>query len=245
VRPVAGNEPFNTTTALRLALFSAITHCGLESVQEWSCAGCKLVPNCHVYATFKNNVTDTGFVVYDPSTDSVVVAYIGTYNLQTLFQDFELTRTHFPNTTGDVHVHKGWYDGWRDLRGLVFMGVASALDSHPNATVWCTGHSLGGSLAELTAVDLAVSLDLPVRSYTFGTPRVGNEAWAALVAQSLVAYYRVTHRQDLIPLYPPRSAGYHHPTQEVWYDNDTGTSCVSRCFFFSLRFLIVFNPTDT
>lgn len=45
------------------------------------------------------------------------------------------------------------------------------------------GHSLGGALAELDA--LFLTLNLPsttsVRAVTYGTPRVGNPAFAALI----------------------------------------------------------------
>jgi hypothetical protein len=121
-----------------------------------------------------------------------------------------------------------------ELRPGVLAAIASTAKAHPSASIWITGHSLGGSLAELSAVDASLELNRTVNLYSFGTPRVGNDAWAALVEQVLAVRFRVTHRQDLIPLYPPRSAGYQHPTTEVWFDNDSGVLLRTVCLFVSL-----------
>jgi len=45
-----------------------------------------------------------------------------------------------------------------------------------------TGHSLGGALASICAMDLIVSGQIPAERlmiYTLGQPRVGDPAWAA------------------------------------------------------------------
>ena len=46
-----------------------------------------------------------------------------------------------------------------------------------------TGHSLGGALAQLAAHDIAVAaveqgMDIRIGCYTYGSPRVGNHAFA-------------------------------------------------------------------
>ena len=46
-----------------------------------------------------------------------------------------------------------------------------------------TGHSLGGALAQLAAHDIAIAaaeqdLDIRIGCYTYGSPRVGNHAFA-------------------------------------------------------------------
>lgn len=45
------------------------------------------------------------------------------------------------------------------------------------------GHSLGGALAELDALYLTLNLpsDTSIKAITYGTPRVGNPAFAALI----------------------------------------------------------------
>eukprot|EP00698_Gefionella_okellyi_P003396 TRINITY_DN13178_c0_g1_i2.p1 TRINITY_DN13178_c0_g1~~TRINITY_DN13178_c0_g1_i2.p1 ORF type:complete len:279 (+),score=26.82 TRINITY_DN13178_c0_g1_i2:85-921(+) len=212
---------YNVTDSLDMVVFSAISHCARDKIDSWTCDGCKQVPGFKVISTFRNEWTDLGFIGVDVLRNRIIASYIGTYNFQTVIQDFALGRTHFPNTSGEVLVHDGWYHGWMELRKLVTTNISNALRDYPTASVWVTGHSLGGSMAEICSVDLALQLGVPVHVYGFGTPRVGNTAWAELVEKTLTTHFRVTHSRDLIPLYPPRWAGYHHPATEIWYDNDT------------------------
>jgi predicted lipase len=44
--------------------------------------------------------------------------------------------------------------------------------------VFCTGHSLGGALATLCALEMRQRLGLRVELYTFGSPRVGSPQFA-------------------------------------------------------------------
>jgi hypothetical protein len=78
--------------------------------------------------------------------------------------------------------------------------------SGPNAphALFITGHSLGGALATLALNELLLdsvplgNVDMAV--YTYGTPRVGNQAFATKVFEESrardIPYYRFVHRQD-------------------------------------------------
>jgi predicted lipase len=59
----------------------------------------------------------------------------------------------------------------------VLGAVTAFLKSYPSAKVLCTGHSLGGALAGLAALDLKrlhlIGSGLSV--YTFGQPRFGDK----------------------------------------------------------------------
>jgi hypothetical protein len=80
------------------------------------------------------------------------------------------------------------------------------------------GHSLGGALAELDA--LMFRLHLPaavaIKAVTFGTPRVGNQAYANFFdAHLLGSFVRVNHELDPVPIVPGRALGFAHPSGEV------------------------------
>lgn len=61
--------------------------------------------------------------------------------------------------------------------------------------------------------------------YTFGMPRIGNEALATLIHDrirnfrndtlTVAHFYRVTHGRDLVPLLPPRQFDFVHTGDEV------------------------------
>lgn len=70
--------------------------------------------------------------------------------------------------------------------------------------VVCTGHSLGGALATLGAY-WAKHVAFPeaeVACYTFGSPRVGNDEFAAAFAASIPECYRCIHADDPVTAVP-------------------------------------------
>ncbi|OBT59565.1 hypothetical protein VE04_00102 [Pseudogymnoascus sp. 24MN13] len=60
--------------------------------------------------------------------------------------------------------------------------------------------------------------------YTYGSPRVGNGAFASWVSAPLGVAARVTHVNDPVPRLPPMLiAGYRHTTPEYWLSNGSAT----------------------
>lgn len=64
-----------------------------------------------------------------------------------------------------------------------------------------TGHSLGGALASICAVDVVVEQLLrgeDVILYSYGALRNGDQAFATLV-DNYVDHFRVVHGEDIVP----------------------------------------------
>ena len=103
-----------------------------------------------------------------------------------------------PVIGGSVLVHEGF------LKGLdsVWQQISRKLDEI-TSPLFYTGHSLGAALATLAA-----SRRSPRAVYTFGSPRVGNDAFVS-VLQS-VPVYRIVDGSDMIPTLPPEVMGYRH-----------------------------------
>ena len=68
-----------------------------------------------------------------------------------------------------------------------------------------TGHSLGAALATLAA-----AIQSNVHLYTFGSPRVGNEAFRDAVAAIAVRAERYIDNRDLVCRLPSERFGYRH-----------------------------------
>ena len=57
--------------------------------------------------------------------------------------------------------------------------------------------------------------------YTFGSPRVGNQAWTDYINTILPQgwHQRVVHYNDVVPHLPMSEMGFNHCGDEVWYFN--------------------------
>lgn len=86
--------------------------------------------------------------------------------------------------------------------------------------IYVTGHSLGGALALLAALELKRQGFNIAQVYTFGQPRVGNAAFKRLYEKSLGdRTYRLVYREDIVPrvpLLPAWSDPYRHAAGEVF-----------------------------
>jgi hypothetical protein len=74
-------------------------------------------------------------------------------------------------------------------------------------------------LATIAALDIHNLFGHVDHLYTFGQPRVGNEAFATYVTASIPERYRVIHYADIVPHVPPMiPIPYAHFSNEIWYD---------------------------
>ncbi|KAK0105444.1 hypothetical protein ONS96_004831 [Cadophora gregata f. sp. sojae] len=62
--------------------------------------------------------------------------------------------------------------------------------------------------------------------YSYGSPRVGNAAFASFVTAQEGVNYRMTHENDPVPQIPPTWIGYEHTSAEYWLANGTATTDV-------------------
>lgn len=104
---------------------------------------------------------------------------------------------------------------WQETSAAVLASVQSARAANPSYRVVATGHSLGGAVATLAAAYLRRS-GIPADLYTYGSPRVGNPAFASFVTAQAGAEWRVTHGADPVPRLPPAAWGYQHTVPEYW-----------------------------
>ncbi|SBS40090.1 Lipase (class 3) [Marinomonas spartinae] len=98
---------------------------------------------------------------------------------------------------GGQMVHAGFYKVFASLKN----SLRSYIAAHNPQYIHCIGHSLGGAIATITASWIKHELNIPVSIYTFGAPRVGCEAYAKQVKNS-IPVYRVTHGTDIVPMIP-------------------------------------------
>lgn len=214
----AAAPSYNASVARTLALYASATQCNASALAAWDCPACLAA----------NAAFEVSRIVYDAPTDSlavvgwdaalpavlVVFRATMTASLVDWLEDFALWQTGFAGAPGcpagaACAVHAGFDAVFGALSGEVLAAAAAAAGAHPGAGVLVAGHSLGGALATLGGGALAASGAAPVEGvYTFGSPRVGNAAFALHYYDALLGNvtWRVTHALDAVPQFPPRCA---------------------------------------
>ena len=191
----------------------------------------------------------------DPSQRGIVVAFRGTYSLTNTIVDLSTVPQEYvpyPQDPEDPDngdgggdgkekekkakikcnnctVHMGFMSSWRVARDVVLPALKAAKEKRPGYPVRLVGHSLGGAVAALAALELKVGLgwqDVVVT--TFGEPRVGNQGLVDYLDEAFglkdssetkgeeLAYRRVTHVGDPVPLLPLTEWGFRSHAGEVF-----------------------------
>lgn len=74
------------------------------------------------------------------------------------------------------------------LQPNVTASVGELLQKHPGADLYVIGHSMGAAMAHVCILDLKFRYNLPKERtflYTFGSPRIGNDKFAAFLEDQI------------------------------------------------------------
>jgi triacylglycerol lipase len=127
--------------------------------------------------------------------NEAVIVFRGTASMADSLTDLHCGVTCSSN---NKTVHAGFNKTFESIKSQ----LAILLDQLGNRPVHCVGHSLGGAIANLAAVWIRSNYKIPVKLYTFGSPRVGFNAYAMQTETSLHGIYRAVHRSDPVPMVP-------------------------------------------
>lgn len=119
-------------------------------------------------------------------------------------------------TGSGVKMHTGFTKAYLAARSEIHDAVQKS--TMPRWVL--TGHSLGGALAKLCAVDLQFNFSpqISVETYTFGAPRVGNKAFAASYNRRVPNTCRFVNGNDVISGLPRRWQRYHHVNTRIRFN---------------------------
>ncbi|KAI8057307.1 Alpha/Beta hydrolase protein [Syncephalis plumigaleata] len=222
-----------------MASFSAVTNC---RVDNWQCG-----PRCEVSYTsgtrvirdFYNRWTGTyAYIAVNDQHRRIIVSFRGTSDLAGAIQDINvfLVPVDWANNT-EVRMHGGLVACYNSVRMEMREAIEKTVKAYPNYTLTFTGHSLGGGVTTIAAIDARLSLPstVPQQLVTFGGFRAGDENFAAW-AQSLMEIpadalrgelpspARVISYNDAVPQFPPSLLGYRHFGTEIWIPKANGTN---------------------
>ncbi len=157
-----------------------------------------------------NTRVSIGLILQAATSGDVVIAIRGTEGIQEWIHDAEFGLVTCPFLAGAGHTEEGFTAMYlsmttsldpacpsvtRSLAGLAF--------PNPVTSMTICGHSLGGALATLLALDVAANtvFTKPV-VYTYASPRTGGPQFAATYNQVVPNTFRIAGRLDLVPKLP-------------------------------------------
>jgi len=233
-------DDFDIPEARTAAVLAATAYCDLEDIRGQNCAGLKaLGPNFEMlYASHAR--ADTLMFVgrfkkpnwrRDPG--DVVVVFRGTVGLQKLNWQLNLAKQKVPSFYEGIpgRLHKGFLTGFyvqfpalQHVNPHKFKMLMNVFKRAGRILV--CGHSLGGAMAVNMQAYLFSHPEIETERvwlYTFGSPRVGDKAFAAYMDKAGAGRsFRVVHGRDPVPSVPPRVASFRHSGQLVWFEHGNG-----------------------
>ena len=150
-----------------------------------------------------------GYVGYSVSHGAIIVAFRGSSDVKNWIDDFDASQLAYPKCAGCA-VHKGFYTGYMTVSGSVKGQIQLVAAKYRNAPIYVTGHSLGGALSIVAALDIHAAFNNVEKVYTYGQPRVGNTAFANYFNQQIGDAFRVIHYADIVPHLPPMAMKFTH-----------------------------------
>lgn len=225
--PRDGIAAFDPDKAAKLAQLQSIAYCAdLQAVSVWGCTRCASVPGFQPQLVHFDESWDLlAYVGYWPAMNAKVVVFRGTdssswYNWAENMRAWRTDTTYpVPGAPKALRIHSGFLILYNSssMASTIKQAFGELLKAHPEGPTYMLGHSMGGALAQLAALDLKITYDLPdVKSYTFGAPRLGNSVFSDFFNEHVTEAWRFTHGRDIVPSVPPQLFGFHHVSREVW-----------------------------
>jgi pimeloyl-ACP methyl ester carboxylesterase len=189
--------------------------------------------------------------VCDPKTDAqalvvaetingqpaIIVAFRGSKEPKDFIHDAEawMSDLFWAQTGETASVHHGFLEDFEAIDVETVAAVKSLLAVSPTAPIHITGHSLGGALATLCALEFKRQ-NLPVASViTFGCPRVGNSVFRDIYNAALGdRSFRVVNQNDIVPRVPGVLLDYRHCGNELFLAPGTAAPVLNPALWYLL-----------
>lgn len=166
----AQRESYNEPLARRLLSFSTAAYCKEADLQAWNCG-----EYCDQLSTFRIAGTVNPVISWeapllsfagvdtDPETGAknLLLVFRGTYPLSLVawFDDARFQPASLPQLCETCVAPWGFLDLWHNLRDGTMSMMRRLIHDHPDLPLTITGHSLGGALAMLAAIDISAEFN--------------------------------------------------------------------------------------
>ncbi|KAJ3129681.1 hypothetical protein HK098_000460 [Nowakowskiella sp. JEL0407] len=233
---LAEDTTLESSTLVLFAHMAASVYCPKDEISAWNCAPCKQF----AFEDYKVvNVTTKvssecgeiqSAIGYSANQNAIILTFRGTSNFGNFICDVDFDKCPTSLSIGG-RVHCGFLTAWRDLRENMFYHLTTLMNANGrgNSAIYFVGHSLGGAIANIAAVDW---FDNNGKSYgyesrnlgviTYGSPRVFDDTAAKGFENiGFGVSYRAVHNQDVVARLPPKFTSYRHVYRELFQREDT------------------------
>ncbi len=174
----------------------------------------------HFLRSEPNLKSDTECYVLKNKRGDVIIAFRGSETpfkedgsiKDWVWTDMDTMPIKYPLYTGNSgflgskqhFVHKGFWKAYNAIRSQLISKVREVLnEGSGNRKIYITGHSLGGALAHHAGQELSTIFDEPVKIFTYGSPRVGNDDFCKALNKNATSVSLFVNNCDPAPYVPP------------------------------------------
>jgi predicted lipase len=145
--------------------------------------------------------------------------------------------TAVPNTFTEAPEFGLVHLGFERMSRSVRLSIQQLLGGVPvDARITVLGHSLGGAMATLTAVDLQRNFGRTrIDVCTVGAPRVGKFVFRRKFNEAIPGCFRITNQFDIVPHVPSLVTGWNHAGEEIEVDGDVDSPHSLNAYLHGLR----------
>ena len=156
-----------------------------------------------------------------------IVCFRGSDSVSDWRSNFDMCRVPFlsrKHRNPELEVHSGFFIGHNSVKAKIYAKLNALVESGKCDSILFTGHSAGATLAKMCAFDFVNDKNLELSIISFGSPKIGNAAFAQNFDLKCT---RIVNDNDGIAL-TPLFSGYRHvgdlirlrnvaPAQSIWH----------------------------
>lgn len=200
------------------------------------------VPSYYKMLTFLETSLDVQCAVFQ-FEDEILIVFRGTKELADFMVDAYFVQENLMlYVTSDFlcKAHAGFKTAYESIRPLLHNLVnKDFIEKNKIKDVYLVGHSLGGAMATIAALDFGYLLEDKATTHcvTFGCPRVGDLNFKNLFHEHVDHSYRFVNSFDPVPNLPPgdiKKGGFH-----VQYEHVNGKVKLNRLSLWEALKLII------
>jgi hypothetical protein len=207
---------------------------------EIYCNSYKFLNNINIikkpyYITKKrNNITYCQAVFFE-TKNKLIISCNGLKTIKDLYYCLKFNKTdvnHLIINNENISIHNGFLDLYQLIQNYILIKCYNYIDLYPNREIVFCGHSLGGALSSIAALNLKIiKNNYKITSCTFGTPKIGNKNFTKSFNKYIKNSFVFINHDDPIPILPysfnyeyTDCVIYMNKDNEVIYNNNINTT---------------------